>query len=228
MLYPTMDQLLSKKTLGRAAAALNATLLLLLLSQFYHPFSWLAHVMPGGFSGGIHSTGLWLFLALMLLAGVDERRVARVLSQNAAITREALETCLAVLYAEAAVARKRIAAGRAIILLAAAGLVFAFTIVCVALVHAPPRKPLFTTQSHVVDNATVTNVDVWRFTADQIAGALALDVPELYDFHFGALENNIHSRIFTDFVFAFRAILGWVALTSVIVTIRDWRSRPKK
>ncbi|HWA30085.1 MAG TPA: hypothetical protein VG867_03255, partial [Rhizomicrobium sp.] len=73
----------------------------------------------------------------------------------------------------------------------------------------------------------VTDADVWRFTADQIAGALALDIPELYDFHFGELDNNTHSRIFTDFVFAFRAILGWVALTSIIVTIRDWRSRPK-
>lgn len=229
--------------------ALNVALGLLLIAHFAGLVPTFVHILPGDFHHGIASTGLWLFLSLAFLAnvagvlvvgfivifpalldgvGVDERRVTRLLTQDAAISREALKACLAVVRAEAGVARQRIAVGRAIILAGAVALVFAFAAVCTTLVHAPPRKPLFITQSRVVDNATVTNGQIWRFTGDQIAGALALDMPELYDFHFGDLENNTGSRIFTDFLFAFRAILGWIGLTSIIVTIRDWRSRPPR
>lgn len=243
-----MDWPTAKKKLVWSFAALNAVLALLLIAYFTDAFP-RSHIVPGDFRHGIQSTGLWLFLALILLAnvmgvlavgfivifpalldgvGVDERRVTRLLSDNAAISTEALQVCLAVVRAEAGAARRRIALGRGIILTSAAALVFAFAAVCITLVHAPPRKPLFVAQSHIVNNATVTDGQVWQFTGDQIAGALALDIPELYGFHFGDLENNPQSRIFTNFLFAFRAILGWIALTSIIVTIRDWRSRPPR
>ena len=228
---------------------LNLALGFLLVAYFVGLIPTFAHVLPGDFRHGVASSGLWFFLALAFLAnvagvlvvgfivifpalldgvGVDERRVTRLLTQDAAISREALEACLAVVRAEASIARHRIALGRGIILAGAAALVLAFVAVCTTLVHAPPRKALFIAGDHIVDNATVTNGQIWRFTGDQIAGALALDIPELYDFHFGDLENNTQSRIFTDFLFAFRAILGWIGLTSIIVTIRDWRSRPPK
>jgi len=249
MNYPTVDQILSKKTFVISFGAANGLLLLVLLLHTSQAIPQLSRLMPGSFHAGVHSTGLWLFLALVLMAnvlvvlvigfavifpalldgvGIDERRVTRLLSENTPISREALQACLAVVHREADIARRRIAVGRSIILASAAGLIFTFAFVCDALVHAPPRKPLFTSNARVVENVTVTDGDVWRFTADQIAGALALDIPELYDFHFGELDNNVRSRTFTDFVFAFRAILGWVALTSIIVTIRDWRSRPDK
>lgn len=228
---------------------LNTGLGLLLIAYFTGLVPVFARILPGDFHHAIVSSALWLFLSLILLAnivgvlavgfivifpalldgvGVDERRVTRLLARNVAISREALEACLVVVRTEASIARRRIALGREIILAGAVALVLTFTLVCMALVQAPPRKPLFIAGSHLIDNKTVTNGQIWRFTGDQIAGALALDIPELYDFHFGDLENNTQSRIFTDFVFGFRAILGWIALTSIIVTIRDWRSRPPK
>lgn len=169
-----------------------------------------------------------VFPALLDGVGVDERRVTRLLSESADISREALDACLAVVHAEATTARRRIAVGRAIIVGSAVALVFAFSAVCMTLAHAPARKPLFVEAARPVDNAGVTTLQIWRFTGDQIAGALALDIPELYDFRFGDLDNDIDARIFTDFVFLFRALLGWVGLTSIIVTIRDWRSRPPR
>lgn len=244
-----VDSPAARTRLVRSFAALNAVLVLLLVAFFNDAVPRFARIMPGDFSHGVHSTGLWMFLSLAFLAnvmgvlavgfivifpalldgvGVDERRVTRLLSENAAISPQALQACLVVVRAEAGTARRRIALGRGIILVGAAALILAFVAVCTTLVHAPPRKPLFLAQSRIVDNRAVTDRQIWQFAGDQIAGALALDIPELYDFHLGDLENNTRSRIFTDFLFAFRAILGWIALTSIIVTIRDWRSRPPK
>jgi hypothetical protein len=249
MHYPTLDETLSSKTLTRWFVGLNLFLLAVFGLQASDAVPELFRFVPGEFHNGFHSSGTWLYLAMAVLAnvlavmalgfvvifpslldgvGVDERRVAKLLTENAVISREALDACLAVVHAEAVAARRRIAVGRAIIVAAAVAMVFAFTMVCFALVDAPPRKALFTNGQHIILNTDVTGSDLWRFTGDQIAGAIALDIPELYDFHFGTLENNVDSHIFTNFVFGFRALLGWVALTSIIVTIRDWRSRPPK
>ena len=245
-----MPQILSIRRLVRGFVLLNVVLLLLLLSCFVGAHPWLGFAVPGRFDG-VFSSGVWVILSFALLAnvaaflavgfvvifpalldgvGIDERKLTKLLTDRAGISRDALDACIAVIRAEAAAARRRLALGRAMIIGGALALILAFTAVCMALAQAGPHKPLFTRDAQLVDSTTVTEAQIWRFTGDQIAGALALDFPELYDFHFGDLDNNVQSRIFTDFVFAFRAILGWVALTSIIVTIRAWRStlRPPK
>ncbi|HXL99730.1 MAG TPA: hypothetical protein VN932_07345, partial [Rhizomicrobium sp.] len=136
---------------------------------------------------------------------------------------ESREACIAAVQEDASSARSQIAVGRAILISGAIFLVLAFAAVTITVAHAMPDASMFMTASGPVRNGTITNEQAWRFTGDQIAGALALDIPEIYNWHFGDLANATTSRLFTDFVFAFRAVLGWVGLATVITLVRGIR-----
>jgi hypothetical protein len=71
-----------------------------------------------------------------------------------------------------------------------------------------------------VQNQTVTAWDIERFTVDQIAGAVLLNAPDIYDFHVGTLKNNSARPVYTNFVFTFRAVTGFVLLLIVISLFR--------
>ncbi|HTQ15594.1 MAG TPA: hypothetical protein VMH86_17120 [Rhizomicrobium sp.] len=227
--------------------AVNTILFAMLVTSMTSSHSWLANFLPGSFATGANATGYWVFFALVLLVNavtvllagfvmvlpalfaspLDPVRVGRLM-ERAGVPDDARDACLAAVNEEAGAARSQIAVGRAILIAGAVFLVLAFASVTITTVHALPYNQMFENDEGPVDNAHVANEQVWRFTGDQIAGALALDIPEIYDWHFSELVNSTDARLFTDFVFAFRALLGWVGLTAAMSLMRGLRFGGRK
>jgi uncharacterized membrane protein len=69
-----------------------------------------------------------------------------------------------------------------------------------------------------VPNAGIATAAIWRYTFDQIAGALLLGAPEIYRWHIGDLANNVQNIPYTNFVLAFRIGLLVVVL-AILATL---------
>jgi hypothetical protein len=226
---------------------INTVLFLMLVTSMTSAHPWLANVLPGQFGGD--NSGYWVFFALVLLvnaitvllAGIvlvfpalldsplDERRLDRLLTDRGGISEEARNSVLAVVREEAASARYQIAAGRAILIAGAIFLILAFGSVTATVAHALPSDSLFANAAGPVGDAAVTTNQVWRFTADQVMGAILLDIPEIYHWYLSDLVNNTHATVFTSFIFAFRALLGWVTLATILTLLRALRlPKPKR
>jgi hypothetical protein len=152
----------------------------------------------------------------------DARKIERLLDR-AGISYDSKEACLAAVNEEAASASSQIGVGRAILIAGGIFLMLAFAAVTITVAHALPDRTMFVSPAGPVGTAAITTEQAWRFTADQISGALPLDIPEIYDRYFGDLANATDNRLFTDFVFAFRAILGWVGLVTIFTLMRGIR-----
>ncbi len=227
--------------------AVNTILFLMLVTSMTSAHPWLANILPGRFETGVNASGYWVFFALVLLVNaltvllagfvmvfpamlsgpLDAVKIEHLLDR-AGISDESKGACLAAVREETAASGSQIAVGRAILIAGAIFLVLAFASLTITVVHATPDGQMFENAAGPVANAAITNDQSWRFTGDQIAGALFLDIPEIYNWHFGELQNATTSRLFTDFVFAFRAILGWVGLATVMTLMRGIRLGRKK
>jgi hypothetical protein len=217
--------------------AVNTVMFLMLVTSMTSEHPWLARVLPGQFGAGVNSSGYWVFFALVLLANaltvlaaglilllpamrdsanIDEKRLARHLADRAGLSDESRESVLSALRAEAQSSQYQIAAGRIILFAGMVFLVLAFAGVSLSFARAMPDGQMFQSQS----NAGVTMNDVELFAADQIADTLLLDAPAIYGWHIGALANNPHNLSYTNFVFAFRTLLGLMALLLVASFLR--------
>jgi hypothetical protein len=204
---------------------------------------WLARVLPGQFGVGMNSSGYWVFFALVLLvnaltvlaaglllllpamrdgASFDEKRLARHLADRAGLSDEARESVLGALREEVQSSLYQMAAGRIILFAGMVFLVLAFVGVSFSFARAVPDGQMFQSRS----DAEIGMGDMELFTLDQIAGAVLLDAPEVYDWHIGPLSSNPHSALFTHFVFLFRTLLGLTALLLVVSFLRG-RARVK-
>jgi hypothetical protein len=223
--------------------AVNTILFLMLVTSMTSAHPWLANVLPGRFETGVNASGYWVFFSLVLLVNaltvllagfamvfpalldggpLDSRKIAQLLDR-AGISEDSKEACLAAVAEQAATSRAQISVGRVILITGGVFLVLAFAAVSITMAHALDGASMFVNAAGPVANGGVTTEQMWRFTADQISGALFLDIPEIYEWHFGDLANDTQARLFTDFVFAFRAILGWVGLATVITLMRGLR-----
>jgi hypothetical protein len=217
--------------------AVNTVMFLMLVTSMTSEHPWLARVLPGQFGAGVNSSGYWVFFALVLLANaltvlaaglllllpamrdgahVDEKRLGRHLADRAGLSDDSRESVLGALREEAMSSQYQIAAGRLILVAGMVFLVLAFAGVSLSFARAVPDGQMFQSKS----NAGITMGDVELFTVDQIAGAMLLDAPEVYDWHIGSLTNNPHSPLFTNFVFLFRTLLGLMALLLVASFLR--------
>lgn len=229
--------------------AINTVMFLMLVTSMTSAHPWLGHILPGQFEGGVNSSGYWVFFAFVLLvnavtvllagfamvapamidgAVADERRLARLLSDRGGISADAREACLAVARNEASDARYQIAVGRAILFAGAIFLVLAFASVAYTVARALPGASLFFDARGPVANALVTGADIWRYTADQIAGALLLGLPEIYHWYFTDLQNNVAAPLFTNFVLAFRIALVLVGFAILLSFFRGGRAARAK
>jgi len=105
-------------------------------------------------------------------------------------------------------------------------LALAFFSVSLSFARALPDGQMFLNGGAAISNSEVSTTNLEAFSADQLSGALLLDAPEVYDAHFGALTNNTADPLFTHFVFAFRTVIGLVALLIIISFFRR-SGRPK-
>src|ERR1043166_3692385 len=206
---------------------INTVLFLMLVTSMTSAHPWLANVLPGQFGGD--NSGYWVVFALVLLVDGITGLLARLLTGRGGISEEARNSVLAVVREEAASARYQIAAGRAILIAGAIFLILAFGSVTATVAHALPSASLFANAAGPVGDAAVTTNQVWRFTADQVMGAILLDIPEIYHWFLSDLVNNTHATVFTSFIFAFRALLGWVTLATILTLLRALRlPKPKR
>lgn len=223
--------------------AINTILFLMLVTSMTSAHPWLARILPGQFAGGVNSSGYWVFFSLVLLVNAvtvllagfavvvpamlegtaDEGRLGRLLTDRGGISDDAKESCLSVVRGEATSARQQVGIGRWILIAGAVFLVLAFASVTISLVGALPQDALFAGAFGPVPNATVTTVSIWRYTLDQIAGALLLGAPEIYHWHFSDLANNIANIPYTNFVLTFRIALLIVVLAILAALGRSVR-----
>jgi len=176
-------------------------------------------------------------------AALNEQRIARHLVDRGGVSEETKESIFVALREECLSAHYQIAVGRTILAAGVVFLVFAFFAVSLKFARALPQGEMFSVQclqgrvlcdqpTNLVEvkNANVTTSQVEMFTVDQLAGAALLGAPEVYDWHFGTLVNNPRNPLFTNFVFAFRALTSLVLLLIVISLLRRPQrpSREKK
>lgn len=230
---------------------INLVMFLMLVTSMTSAHPWLARVLPGQFEAGVNSSGYWVFFALVLLvdavtvliaglalllpamldsSAIEERRLARHLVDRGGVSEEAKESIFVAMREEVLGAHYQIVVGRAILFAGAIFLVFAFLAVSLSFARALPDGTMYANLAGPVQNQTVTAWDLERFTSDQIAGAVLLNAPDIYGWHFGTLANNSANGLYTHFVFAFRAVTGFVLLLVVISLFRRGQrpSREKK
>ncbi len=230
---------------------INLVMFLMLVTSMTSAHPWLAHLLPGHFEAGVNSSGYWVFFALVLLvdavtvliaglalllpamldsSAVEERRLARHLVDRGGVSEEAKESIFVALREEVVAAHRQIVLGRTILFAGLVFLVFAFFAMSFSFARAQPDGMMYADAAGPVRNDTVRAWDIERFTVDQIAGAVLLNAPDIYDWHFGTLRNNSARPVYTNFVFAFRAVTGFVLLLIVISLFRrgERPSRDKK
>jgi len=230
---------------------INLVMFLMLVTSMTSAHPWLARVLPGHFEAGVNSSGYWVFFALVLLvdavtvliaglalllpammdsSAIEERRLARHLVDRGGVSEEAKESIFVAMREEVVAAHYQIVVGRTILIAGAVFLVFAFFAVSLSFARALPDGTLYANSSGPVQNVTVRAWDIERFTDDQIAGAVLLNAPDIYGWHFGTLTNNSANGFYTNFVFTFRAVTGFVLLLIVLSLLRRGQrpSREKK
>jgi hypothetical protein len=80
--------------------------------------------------------------------------------------------------------------------------------------------PMFARDHQPVANNLVSNEEAWRFTGDQVAGALLLDIPEVFDWRVSPLDANTGNFAFAFLVVLYRTVIGFGVLLAVIATAR--------
>lgn len=224
-----------------AFVAINLIMFLMLVTSMTSAHPWLAHVLPGQFETGVNSSGYWVFFALVLLvdavtvlaagfvllvpamregAAVDEQRLARHLIDRGGVSDDTKTSILVAMREEVLAAHYQILVGRTILLAGAIFLSFAFFAVSLSFTRALPNAEMYATVSSAIPNSTVTAGDIEKFTVDQIAGAALLNAPAVYGVYFASLTNNSQNALYTNFVFAFRILLGLVLLLIAVSLLR--------
>ncbi len=229
--------------------AINTVMMLMLVTALTSEHPWLANVLPGQFDAGVNSSGYWVFFSLVLavnavsvlIAGFilvfpamrdgspsDEKRISRHLADRAGLSEEARDSVLGAMREEAADVHYQLLVGRAILVAALLFIVAAFGGVSLSFAGAIPDGHMFSEQGASIPNSTISLEQVERFTADQLAGAVLLDAPEIYGWRFGSLVNNKDDIWFTNFTFAFRTLAGLVVLMIFAAFLRRGPRMEKK
>jgi len=169
--------------------------------------------------------GAVLIFPVILDSPADERKFGNLLARHTAISHEIRSAVLAGLRAETDALRQCAHIGRLTVITGAIFLMVAFGSATAVITRVLPSDSILADRSGPLLDSKITPEDAWRFTGDQISGALFLDIPELYHWYLADLVNNTKAPAYTTFTFAFRAVLGWVSLVTMITLARSFRLR---
>jgi hypothetical protein len=202
--------------------AINTIMMLTLVTSMASERHWLANILPGDWSEG-HSSGLWVFFSLVLLVNAVVVLLAGIVTLLPGMS-ERNGYLMAV--------------GRVIMLVGALFCVVAFGSVTGSFVKALPNEEMFVFHCdlrlvicerpqapHPIPNSQVDLQQVEVFTLDQLADAILLGAPEVYDFRISPLTNNAWNPLFSNFTFAYRVLL---VLSALLLLGSFARRVPKK
>jgi hypothetical protein len=85
---------------------------------------------------------------------------------------------------------------------------------------APTGNAIFETTGTAMANSAVSQDTVLRFTGDQLAGALLLDVPEVFHLRATPVETNGANLIFAILILLYRAVVGFGVLVWFVAARR--------
>jgi len=194
--------------------------------------------------------GLAVMLPAMLEgAPADERRLTRHLVDRGGVSESQKEAIFVSLREEAVAAYRHMVVGRIILWVGAVFLVLAFFSVSLTFARALPNGEMFRVSAGyalqlplapdldkpatippdgiAIKNSQVRGRMIAAFTTDQLAAAVLLNAPDIYGVRFGKLAHNPENPLFTHFVFAFRTILGFTVVLTLISFLRRSQS-PKR
>jgi uncharacterized membrane protein YgdD (TMEM256/DUF423 family) len=99
---------------------------------------------------------------------------------------------------------------------------------CIAYTHAAPNGPaIFENAGVPVTNGAVSQGNVMRFTADQLAGGLLLDIPEIFHLRATPVESNGANLWLGVLVLLYRTLIGfglllWFVAGRRVSSLRDF------
>ncbi|MBI3675587.1 MAG: hypothetical protein HY243_03100 [Proteobacteria bacterium] len=202
--------------------AINTVMMLMLVTSMAGTQHWLTRVLPGDWSEG-HSSGLWLFFSLVLLVNAVVVLLAGVITLLPSMGERDGYLLMV---------------GRAITLVGALFCVVAFGSVTASFTRALPASDMFVFHCELrlvicetpqaprpIPNSQVDVQEIEMFTLDQLAGAILLSAPEIYDFRVSPLTNNAANPLFTNFTFAFRVMM---VLSALLLLASFARRAPRK
>jgi|GEM_PF-3101296 hypothetical protein len=168
---------------------------------------------------------LMLVPALGKVTAVNLRYIGQLMRGRENIPDSARDAVLDAVRGEAASVRLELLWGKIVLLVGAFFLVLAFSTMTFSFTRALPHSRMFTRQcvagqiacipagpGQIVDNRKVRGRDVTLFTVEQVAGAVLLDIPEIYGWHIGSLASNTANYLFDHFIFVFRTLFGFEIL----------------
>ncbi len=106
---------------------------------------------------------------------------------------------------------------RQILLVGLVLFIVALPFVCLAYTHAAPAgAAIFENAGKPIANSAVTNDVVERFTVDQLAGALLLDIPEIFHLRATPVETNGANLLLGLLVLLYRTLVGFGVVLLIV------------
>jgi hypothetical protein len=209
----------------------------------------LSHLLPGTFGPGMgpHMTGNHLFGAiivfvnslLFLVAGflmlssmeshalmIGSGGIARLLRSRASLAQEEIAATSFAVAEEQKTEIHRVHTGRNLVWIGAVLLLLAFPAVCFTYARADINgEPLFQDTGGAVSNAALSAEDAVVFAADQLADAVLLDVPRVFQWHLTSLQPGRHHSWLRPFVLLYHILSKLVVLASLFAVWRGGQLR---
>lgn len=205
---------------------------------------WLPSVLPGAFGPAASPdlSGNMFFLALLLLGNaalflifglggtwhalwaglrISPRKLRWLLHDRSGLASDISGVVAEAVQEEEKSELEYLGAARSLLLIGLLLLIVALPAVCIAYGKAAPTgAAMFETARAATANSAVSPDTVLRFTGDQLAGALLLDVPEIFHLRATPVETNSANILFAIFVLLYRTAIGFGVLVWFIATRR--------
>jgi hypothetical protein len=232
-----------------AVLLLDLVLLVAVSVTGAHVDMFLEKLLPGTFgpSMGPHMTGNHLLCALLLFvdsllflaagfllllgaAGhglmIGASGFARLLKDAAGLSREDITAASFAVAEEQKAEIRRVHTGRNLMWIGAVLLLLAFPAVCFTYAQADiGGQPLLQDAGGTIANAALSVEDAVVFAADQLADAVLLDVPRVFQWHLSSLQPGHHHTWLRPFVLLYRILDKLVVLASIFAVWRGGHLR---